>query len=78
MALIAEAIRARFGIDYNLAGVDVLLHRIGWSVQIPARRATERDEAKIAQWREELKRMQYRPGLIDGFITKTRLDFSLP
>ncbi|MGW8395162.1 hypothetical protein ACWGLP_00455 [Streptomyces lydicus] len=25
-----------------------------------------------------LKRMQYRPSLIDGFITKTRLDFSLP
>jgi hypothetical protein len=31
----------------------VLLHRIGWSVQVPARRAAERDEAAIAAWREE-------------------------
>jgi transposase len=33
--------------------MDVLLHRIGWSVQVPARRAAERDEDKIARWREE-------------------------
>jgi hypothetical protein len=25
-----------------------VLHRIGWSVQVPARRAPERDEATIA------------------------------
>jgi hypothetical protein len=31
----------------------VLLHRIGWSVQVPARRAAERDEAAVAAWREE-------------------------
>ncbi|HEY1322907.1 MAG TPA: winged helix-turn-helix domain-containing protein [Streptosporangiaceae bacterium] len=30
----------------------VLLHRLGWSVQVPARRAAERDEEKIARWRE--------------------------
>ena len=39
--------------EYTLAGVDLLLHRIGWSVQVPARRAAERDEARIAAWREE-------------------------
>src|SRR5580700_3973582 len=33
--------------------MDVLLHRIGWSVQVPARRAAERNEEKIAGWREE-------------------------
>jgi putative transposase len=33
--------------------MDVLLHRIGWSVQVPARRAAERDEDQIARWREE-------------------------
>ena len=26
----------------------------------------------------QLNRMQYRPGLIDGFLAKTRLDFTLP
>jgi transposase len=51
LAQIAEVIAARFGVGYTLAGVD-LLHRIGWSVQVPARRAAERDE-RIAAWRQE-------------------------
>jgi hypothetical protein len=42
-----------FGVDYTLAGLGVLLHRMGWSVQVPARRAAERDEDQIARWREE-------------------------
>jgi transposase len=53
LARIGELVRRRFGIGYTLAGLDVLLHRIGWSVQVPARRAAERDEAAIAAWREE-------------------------
>ncbi len=53
LARIAEVIRGRFTVDYTLAGVDLLLHRIGWSVQVPARQAAERDEAAIAAWREE-------------------------
>ena len=53
LARIAEVIRRRFRVDYTLAGVDLLLHRIGWSVQVPARRAAERDEARIAAWRQE-------------------------
>jgi transposase len=53
LARIAEIVRRRFGVDYTLAGLDLLLHRIGWSVQIPARKATERDESKIAAWKEE-------------------------
>ncbi len=47
LARIAEVVRR-----HTLAGLD-LLHRIGWSVQVPARRAAERDEAAIARWREE-------------------------
>jgi transposase len=53
LARIAEVIRSRFRVDYTLAGADLLLHRIGWSVQVPARRAAERDDARIAAWREE-------------------------
>ena len=53
LARIAEVIRARFGVGYTLPGADLLLHRIGWSVQVPARQAAERDEARIAGWREE-------------------------
>jgi transposase len=50
---IAEVIRSRFRVEYTLAGADLLLHRIGWSARVPARRAAERDEARIAAWREE-------------------------
>jgi putative transposase len=52
LARIAEVVRRRFRVDYTLAGLDLLLHRIGWSVQVPARQAAERDEARIAAWKE--------------------------
>jgi transposase len=53
LARIAEVVRRRFRVQYALAGMDLLLHRIGWSVQVPARRAAERDEAAVAAWREQ-------------------------
>jgi transposase len=53
LARIAEVVRRQFRVGYTLAGLDLLLHRIGWSVQVPARQAAERDEAQIARWREE-------------------------
>ena len=53
LARIAEQVWQRFGTEYTLAGMDVLLHRIGWSVQVPARRAAERDGAARAVWQEE-------------------------
>jgi transposase len=52
LARIAELVWRRFKVEYTLAGLDVLLHRIGWTVQLPARRAAERDEAAIARWKE--------------------------
>lgn len=53
LARIGELIAERFGVDYTLAGVDGLLHRIGWSVQVPARRAAERDEEAVAVWKDQ-------------------------
>ena len=49
LARIAEQVWQRFGVEYTLAGMDVLLHRLGWSVQVPARRAAERDEEQDRQ-----------------------------
>lgn len=67
LARIAELVRRRFRVDYTLAGLDLLLHRIGWSVQVPVRQAAERDEAAIARWREEtwpvVKGQTWVPGL---------------
>ena len=54
LARVAEQAWQRFGVEYTLAGTAVLLHRLGWSVQVPARRAAERDEEKIARWREDI------------------------
>jgi transposase len=53
LARIADLVARQFRVQYTLAGVDLLLHRIGWSVQVPARRAAERDEAAVAAWKEE-------------------------
>ena len=44
LARIAAVVKERFGVDYTLPGVDLLLHRLGWSVQVPARQAAERDD----------------------------------
>ena len=54
LARVTEVIWRRFRVEYTLAGADLLLHRIGWSAQFPARQAAERDEARIATWRQEV------------------------
>src|SRR3712207_6455070 len=53
LARIVAVARQRFGVEYTLAGLDLLLHRLGWSVQVPARRAAERNEKQITVWREQ-------------------------
>jgi transposase len=47
---IKTLIGRRFHISYTAKGVQVMLHRHGWSWQVPARRAVERDEAAVATW----------------------------
>ncbi|HEY3068181.1 MAG TPA: winged helix-turn-helix domain-containing protein [Methylomirabilota bacterium] len=59
---IGEVIRKQFGVRYSPVGVWALLrHGLGWSWQKPERRALERDEAAIAQWkRKEWPRLKKR------------------
>jgi transposase len=53
LARVATVIRRRFGVLYRYpSAVSTLLHRLGFTVQKPARRAVERDEQAIADWRE--------------------------
>jgi transposase len=42
-----------FHVYYTERGVGYLLHRIGWTPQVPVHRAAQRDEAAIAAWRVE-------------------------
>ena len=51
LARIAVLTRRLFHVPYTLRGVSYLLHRTGFSWQVPAHRAVERDEDAIAAWR---------------------------
>jgi transposase len=50
---VAEVIRRHFGVRYDPSGVWHVLKAMGWSCQRPERRARERDEKAIAQWRKK-------------------------
>jgi transposase len=50
---VATVIEGEFGVRYHPAHVSRLLRAVGWSVQQPIRRATQRDEAAIAAWYAE-------------------------
>ena len=51
-ARIAAVIKHEFGVAYHPDHIGRLLQEIGWTVQKPEERATQRDEDAIAQWRE--------------------------
>lgn len=53
LARIRMVIKKLFRVDYSLAGVWALLHRMGWTPQTAAHRAVERDDAAIATWVKE-------------------------
>ena len=50
LARVAEVIERLFGVSYTPRGVSYLLHRMGYSQQVPTRRAIERDPEAIAGW----------------------------
>jgi transposase len=43
-----------FHVGYTPEGVWKLLHRHGWSCQVPARQAIERDEDAVAVWKDQV------------------------
>jgi len=74
LARIRDLIRADLGVQYTLAGVWYLLRRSGWSCQLGARRAAERDDARVEAWKtrtwEEVKKPR-RPSA-PGSSSRTR------
>jgi len=48
---IAELIARKFAVHYHRDHVGRLLHSLNWSCQKPDRRALQRDEAAIEQWK---------------------------
>ena len=50
---VVEVIQKHFGVQYDPSGVWHILKRLGWSCQKPERRARDRDEDAIVQWRKK-------------------------
>ena len=59
---VGKVIEREFGVSYHKTQVGRILDQIGWSLQKPAERASERDEEAIEAWRterwEELKKAE--------------------
>lgn len=53
LARIVLLVQELFDVEYTLRGMSYLLHRLGWSPQVPVHRAAERDEEAIATWVRE-------------------------
>jgi transposase len=59
---VVQVIRREFGVSYSPRHVGRLLHAIGWTVQRPEVRATQRDQTAIQQWvTQEWPRIKRRP-----------------
>ncbi|MFF0066389.1 winged helix-turn-helix domain-containing protein [Streptomyces sp. NPDC005279] len=53
LSRIKTVIGRRFHTAYTIQGVAKMLRRHGWSCQVPARRAVERDDAAVEGWARE-------------------------
>ncbi len=74
LARVKTLIGRRFHKTYTIQGVALLLKRHGWSCQVPARRAVERDQAAVAGWVRETWPQVEAPGRrsTPGSSSKTR------
>ncbi|CAG6396718.1 hypothetical protein SCOCK_450034 [Actinacidiphila cocklensis] len=75
-ARVATLIGRKFHVSYSVSGATRLIRRLGFSPQVSARRAAERDEQAVAAWREvtwaEVKAPE-RPAAA-GSASRTRQD----
>ena len=61
-ARIAQLIEDEFAVRYHTNHIGRLMHRLGWSHQKPERRALERNDAAIEQWkRKKWPRIKKKP-----------------
>lgn len=49
---VATLIGRKFHASYSVSGATRLMHRLGFSPQVPARRVAERDEQAVTGWKE--------------------------
>jgi transposase len=53
-ARIAAVIKRTFGVSYHRDHIGRILGDLGWSVQKPQEQATQRNDAALAHWREQI------------------------
>jgi transposase len=53
LARVGGLIEKKFGMHYTLPGVWYLLRRLGWTCQMGARRAIERDDGAVEVWKKQ-------------------------
>jgi transposase len=53
LARVRDIVTRKFGVQYTVAGIWYLLRRRGWSCQMGARRAIERDDGAVEVWKKE-------------------------
>ncbi|MER5348701.1 winged helix-turn-helix domain-containing protein [Streptomyces mirabilis] len=51
-ARVATLIGRKFHVSYSVSGATRLMHRLGFSPQVPGRRVAERDEQAVSVWKE--------------------------
>ncbi|XKK39639.1 IS630 family transposase [Nocardiopsis sp. ARC36] len=54
LARVRAVVAEHFDVTYSIKGMALVLHRLGWSVQVPARRAAERDDEAVQQWQQKV------------------------
>ncbi|MFE0517005.1 winged helix-turn-helix domain-containing protein [Streptomyces sp. NPDC058964] len=68
----ATLIGRKFHVSDSVSGATRLLHRLGFSPQIPARRVAERDEQAVTGWKEATWAEVKGPGRPAGATSASR------
>ncbi|MCT9113191.1 winged helix-turn-helix domain-containing protein [Streptomyces mirabilis] len=68
----ATLIGRKFHVSYSVSGATRLMHRLGFSPQVPARRVAERDEQAVTVWKEATWAEVKEPGRRAGATSASR------
>ncbi|WP_132126479.1 helix-turn-helix domain-containing protein [Actinocrispum wychmicini] len=76
LARVKTLIGRMFHISYSLKGVALLLHRLGWTPQVPVHRAAERNDDAVTTWRKTTwpQVKGSRAGWVRGSASSTKPD----
>ncbi|MEU1543904.1 winged helix-turn-helix domain-containing protein [Actinacidiphila glaucinigra] len=71
-ARVATLIGRKFHVSYSVSGATRLMHRLGFSPQVPGRRVAERDEQAVTTWKEATWEEVKEPGRPAGDTSASR------